>query len=599
MEESSVNRKKRIDQQRLSPYLIFLIVGVLGATAVIRCHLGDPTITDEAEFYRAAVPQDSLLRFSYYGGKFVDSDSGIQINPSWHPAAYVVLLRAWIVTFGATVGHARLFGVLCLAVAPLSIGFLLVRRRWLTLAEALAWGGVTLGIPTFVAGSMLLDIDGTLLVGLIPLSVIIMADVIGHGESLTWRSMVYVSIIFGVLLLAKIVAAVFLPATVAILLAVRRRPLREWGQWVASFSIGTVLFIAIWSGITFGTDLSFWGPLLNNFKRSGTLMSGLSLGLLPVYVIRDFLTLVPWFGWSILGLTVGAGAWALWETCKKSLSAGAEDRVDVDYRFLFVRVFVLLYGVMYLVAGRSFVYGFPKYFLPLVPLAILMMILDARPILGEVRGSRAWLSLAAMFVVSCLAFVWRGDNALAAGTNLGIVAGKGGYLPKLLGAFRIALPEFLLAVAMMLIVVYLTGENVPNVSHFTRVAFVGVWLTSAYGFGTSVLMAQASGSVTYDYGTSGSGDVVDMLAAGGVPSGTVIGPLEVVYGIKGLQRFISIPVVLGNPAHANKAFSARPLILVSTREVDRRLAELGISGLDRPQRVEVKGSYTVRWYDSD
>ncbi len=122
-------------QQLPGLFLFLMLVGVVSAIAVIGTHLGDPAIRDEAEFYRAAVPQNSLLHFTYYCGEYSGFGSITQMSPTWHPAAYVILLRAWLVLTGVTSTHARLFGVLCLIVAFLGTGFLLVRRCWLTLLE--------------------------------------------------------------------------------------------------------------------------------------------------------------------------------------------------------------------------------------------------------------------------------------------------------------------------------------------------------------------------------------------------------------------------------------------------------------------------------
>lgn len=585
-------------QQYLGLHLVFLAVGVVAAILVIGTHLGDAVIKDEVEFYRAAVPHSSLLHFTYYGGEYGAGGSRTQINPTWHPATYIILLRVWLVTFGATPAHARLFGVFCLVLAFAGTGLLLVRRCWLTLSEALAWMGVSCSLPVVAAGAMLLDIDGTLLLVLIPLIVLIVGDIIASGGPPSRRAITQVALFFCALLLVKIVAAIFLPVAVAIMLALCRRRLFEWGRWALAFTFGTLLFITIWGGVTIGTDLLFWGPLRDNFGRTSTLLGSLPLGLFPVYVIRDFMKLAGWLGLALLVQTAGGAIKGLSMTRRQRLEVADPSSIAWDNRILFLRVFLLLSGSTYILIGRSFVYGFPKYLVPLLPLAVLLIVIDARPFLSRLRGLSAWLIFGLGFVLSFVVFTSRGNPILAELASFGALDHVDRF-SRLVNFFRFALPEILLLTALVLVVVYLARRNVLILSHFEGLTVITLIVTAAYGLSASIDTARVSGSVIYDYGTSGGGEVVRLLAKDGVLPGTVIGPLEIVYNIPELRRFIFVNVVFGDPTLARKTLNIRPLILISTPEVERRLAELSISGLDSPQRVEVRGSYTVSWYNSN
>jgi hypothetical protein len=152
---------------------------------------------------------------------------------------------------------------------------------------------------------------------------------------------------------------------------------------------------------------------------------------------------------------------------------------------------------------------------------------------------------------------------------------------------------------LVLLVVYWAKKNSFGISIFTGLSFVALVMTSAYGLSSSIYTSRISGSVNYDYGSSGSEEVIKLLVNEGVSSATVIGPLEIVYNIPGLQRFSFVNVVFSAPELVRKRLAVRPLILISTTEIERRLYELHLSGLNNPQRVEIKGSYTIRWYNFD
>ncbi|MGI8424843.1 MAG: hypothetical protein ACR2NO_12170 [Chloroflexota bacterium] len=228
---------------------------------MIQPQLGKPYVYDEAAFAFAAravaetgIPLSNVghLQFETAG------DFSKRFNWAlWHPPLYVFTLGWAFREWGETEQTARLFGVVCNALAALfafAAGTIALWGRTQA-APLYAAAGAALYVtnPFVIQSALLLDIDGTVLVATIALLgllyTVLLRSPLPLRSKRTWLLMGMTSAAFGLSLWAKMTTAFALPIGAALY---RLFATRRWQPWRLLIELpvipafGGALFLGTW-----------------------------------------------------------------------------------------------------------------------------------------------------------------------------------------------------------------------------------------------------------------------------------------------------------------------------------------------------------------
>ncbi len=446
---------------------------ILYATLFFR-QAGQLFVIDEAEFPLVAKGVATLGRPEYYRGDLLPNNLGI-----WHPPLYQYLLGMWEQLFGSSHVAARSFGFACTILAAL-LGVLILRRLfprdypWLSAA----WLGAFLLHPLAIQGSLLPDIDSTVLVPIVMGIVWLAAEAVAGQRWDLPRVALFVGLLLGIAFLAKFTTPIAL-VPVALFILIRRSGSIRTGVLavLTAGSVAVVTYVVVWGGLSRLIDVPFGYPWDFTRQSVSSKSGGQSLAdrlplLLPSDVVQFWLTPAALF------LFVAALVAIVFRLRARSA------QVLVCAAFVSLAIF-FTYNV---ITGSPF--GFPKYYAPIIGIGTLVIV-GALGVFGdEVRS-----------VVRTIASGWRMLAMIACVVLLTSIA----YVQFARNERFFALPTrpmwFVVATAaaMAIVVLILGSPSRQSAAKATAIALaVGLIIsTSASAAAVSLFQADTEKSVRY------------------------------------------------------------------------------------------------------
>lgn len=483
-------------------YLILLVVPNLSQIAQL----------DEVVFLRAL---QNPPGYAYYVGE--DVQDGVLVPrflPYEHAPFYLQMLdlTQHLLPTSPLVA-SRLLGVLCILGAALIMGLnvqQLAGVKWL-LVCALAFVGY-LSNPLVIRSTTFLDIDTSLLPLLTMLFVYLCVRFWFHQKSLRIGQLLLLSLAFFLCLWTKestpiaLIGSLFAYEAFNSKETQRLRNLRSV-LVVAGLGIGMWLLAALWFTVRAAVPLdTLFRISYGDYMLGYALPKGTSFSALISYLtvrVKDFAAVVLW---------LSPGFFALWV-------------VDLGLRFKRVLRgqgmgawdWMALYSVM-VFAGyimiKGIVWDFPKYHLPMVPVAAMLVadrIADFMPL------SRKTLLTGSLLVILGWVFF-----SLTMGDPFFDVFNKYTYTKtkdELLVLGR-CLAFFVVGCIIALGVVREWGKGL----------MLGlVAITLAWNLGLSTLQSRAAYSTTYHYGEKGLEQVVELVRANTSPSDLLLARKDIAF----------------------------------------------------------------------
>jgi 4-amino-4-deoxy-L-arabinose transferase-like glycosyltransferase len=563
----------------------------LGAVLFASRFAGDPLMGDEIYFVLAA---DNVARQSrLIVPRPIDAEAWIPVaapagsvpaerapaHALWHPPAYVYMLAAVFTAAGAGAAAARAVGVLCFVLTLVAI-HALCRRLYPARPDRDRIGVVACLLfavsPMAIQGSLIVDIDNTLLAPALTLSLLALVRMLEAG---TPRAEMAAGALFALLFWIKLATPLALLATtIIVLLVMRGRAGIPAAGRIAVVGVGG--FLTTWLAYAWYGGLPGSAPLRH---LAGSFVNmqpppALAAGLLDVGMAAARLAL-----WASPFLLV---LWAVAIARRAAvLASGAPvDTVDL-VRLLSV---VLVFGYLYV--GRT-TFGFPRYHYPALP---VLAVIVAPQVVAAAAGARRGITrLALAAAVAGALLVLAGDPLLSAYTAIRerLVAGA----PLSDVAPRAAMQAAAL-VAAPLLIAWAAGR-MPARRRLT-VALAGSALV--YCVALDALQAHADYLVRYGYGARGTREVMELL--GRLPPTTlVLAPGEILYGAGNHGSDYPSPSVWVSEAALARGLLGTPVrafvyglpthTVAAVRALDRSATVASLRGRGWEQRGI--GSYTV------
>ena len=239
-----------------------LLAAALGAAFFLFCalpRLSQPLVYDEVNFALAGEAVAATGRPLARAGFMEDRgsfDREFQYA-LWHPPLYVYTLGLAFRLFGVGEAQARLVGVAGTLAAG---GLLFVLTRRLTGKSWPAAGAVGLFLthPLTVQSSLLLDIDGSVLLPLFLGAVLAATGLVGRVSP---GGVVRTGLAFGLALLAKLTTPLAIPPVLGLALLARGYGIGAWAAAGVVSLLGVGFFAGLWGLFSQALSLPFTMPL--------------------------------------------------------------------------------------------------------------------------------------------------------------------------------------------------------------------------------------------------------------------------------------------------------------------------------------------------
>jgi len=381
----------------------------------------------------------------------------------WHPPLYVYTLGLAYALFGVGETQGRLVGVAGTLAAGLLL-FNLARRLTGDSRPAAAALGLFLVHPLTVQSSLLLDIDGSVLLPLFLAAVLAASDLIARP---TAGGILRAGLGFGLALAAKLTTPLAIPPALGLILAGRGFKGRAWLLAAGVALLGTAFFIGSWGAVSLFFGLPFTMPFEVTFVEFLLALGGSLAGTETGWWLSPPLLVL--FGWA-LGRRVRA--WA-----------GGHKPGPAD--------FVALLGAVALGAYLPRTAGyFPKYHIAALPLVVAAVVAEfAGPLGGPGRRALLGAGLGA-----------------AAGLTAGFALGDGPFFWTV-GSY--GTPPVVAAASLLggLALAALEGRRpVP-----TGLALVLAAVFAGWAVATDLVQRSAPYSTAYFYGSAGNVEAARLL----------------------------------------------------------------------------------------
>ncbi|MCC6178617.1 MAG: hypothetical protein IT305_25205 [Chloroflexi bacterium] len=278
----------------------------------------------------------------------------------WHPPLYVYTLGLAVWLFGAAEEPMRGLGITCLLVAA-ALAFDLARRTVLahggTPTRAHLGGAIAVALyllnPLAIQASMVLDIDNTLLLVLVTLTVWAAVRAPGLWGS---RTIGILTVLFALALWSKLTTPLALGAAFAFTRLFQRTGWRGMLQALVVVAMGSALFVVTWIGVSAltGMPIDYTLDVVRNEALESSQATRDRLVSLSAFANGAAPALL-WIGPFSCLLFVSAGLPALW----RLLRGRGLDATDL---------LVVLGAAIYLAYIMKLAGGFPKYHVAMLPL---------------------------------------------------------------------------------------------------------------------------------------------------------------------------------------------------------------------------------------
>ena len=267
----------------------------------------------------------------------------------WHPPLYVYTLGLAYALFGVGEAQGRLVGVAGTLAAGVLL-FFLTRRLTANSWAAVAAPGLFLLHPLTVQSSLLLDIDGSVLLPLFLAAVLAGFDLIARPST---GGLLRAELAFGLALSAKLTTPLAIPPVLGFILVARGLKVQGWG-WAGALAFsGAGLFLGLWGTVSLLLGLPFAMPFEVTFAE---FLMALGSGLAGTET-----------GWWLSPPLLGLFGWAVGRRARYWAAGQKPGPAD----------FVALLGAVSLGAylGRTAGY-FPKYHIAALPLVIATVVVE-------------------------------------------------------------------------------------------------------------------------------------------------------------------------------------------------------------------------------
>ena len=480
--------------QWVAPSMVVVMFLVLAL-----CSAGKPPGSDEFWFLQGA--KDLALT----GIPWRTEDGGSFIL---HPPLYPYLVALSYHVFGFYGMSAKLVGILC------ACGMLWVAGRFLAMERRGVWplGLLLIALnPLFIQGSVLLDSDNTVLSLLLILFILgwIRLDQGGEDHDRPWKW----GFLFGASLWAKLTTPLLLGALLVGFMVIRRKLALLLHVLIPAFIVGLIFFAGTFWVYCQLKSLAWTQPfeyLVSAFRAHSSWNQSRSN---IVEVGKNQMELLLWFQPSLVILF----GWAV--IMRLRAISQCRDFLANDLLWIFATAVTLGYLV---VGGTNF--GFPRYSFPaLIPICLVVWSFAASSLAscsgrwGRIFILCVGLTVFQMSVVSDPLHTFRYviRDALIQGTSLTVPIGQ------LAG-------QVIAGVVVPLIAwrLYFKRETGLNT---LRVALFFTALTQCAGL--DVKHAVAAYNTNYNYGETGSAEVVATIARSIAPGQRVVATLEITGGL--------------------------------------------------------------------
>jgi hypothetical protein len=430
--------------------------------------LKQPLIEDEVEFAEIA---QSYVKI----GQPLAHVHGKLESVVHHPQLYHLALSGASLIGGAEWG-GRSFGLLCLLVSAW-LGALLARAVWQLPNVGEATAIMIILCPMCLRGSLLLDIDNTLLPVLCLGFLLVLAN---SDESVKTNKLWEISGLFALALWCKLTTPVLMIIPLWILWKEKR------GHIYIIVIAGIILFSISWLGFCWWKGLEVLGPLKHLIGKGG---SGMGLTTTNWYIElgKRLVQYLLWLSPFMMGLLLVP-----------------KERASNQRLFHALMVFVIVGFLFYWIIGGS-AFGFPRYQVPIVMVGLVLLaplVVKGWEMLGSKQGMRVLVIIGGTLFLSLVS----GDILYPFYT----------YPEKAaLGNLRL----WRLAVQLLCIIGSITCFSATffllwksrTIGWWRKIGVLSSIILLPWWIGQNVVMSQANYNTAYLYGERGIREVSSML----------------------------------------------------------------------------------------
>lgn len=562
-------------------YFTLLLI-VLSSSLIVYNHIRDIPLLDEAEFYKASIPKKGQDIYTYYGGEIGGGGfSRVKMNPTWHPAGYLILLREWQNLVSFNFASARFFGIILLILFSIISSIFFYKKKFLDEISLFFYLSLLFSIPLILEGASLLDIDGTVLILLIPLFLLFCNEVISKAVTFKIKHYIFFSIFISILLIFKIIPIILFIFILFLYLFLTKETYLHIRDWALVSFIGFFIFIINWKLISAATDLNFLGPFKDNIGRSSSLIDEIPINKIHIYLTRDIIKIASWVGIAFVLKTLIDFILSM-----KTIYLNIFHNSKITDKFIFLRFSTFLYVLIYLIIGKAIIYSFPKYILPVIPITIFLIIYDSKKYLTGIKSSFFFIP------VLILSFIF-----ISIGNQVEIILNIFESKIKHFGKYNIISLELInITIFFVLIVIFYFYTKIKKRKRFTYELFqYTIFLfTFSFGISSSYYTIKQSGSIIYDYGKNGALETIDYVNKNFYNLGTIVGPLEILYNLNGDdKKYIFDGALYSNKFIIDKIFNEKNLTIILNKNTKNKLIEDYPSLFNNATNIYKSNSYEI------
>ncbi len=268
----------------------------------------------------------------------------------WHPTLYVNILATSFKLFGVHEWSARTVSVL-FTLLTFSMIYLIMKEFSLSDTSKVLASSIFLFNPLVVQGSLLVDIDNSVLMFFIALFVYTYVKL----DRTNPKNLVFLGILFAIALWAKIPTPPVLILSIVIFHALNREYKRALLESTTIGLVGGVIFLVTWFLYCNFFDLPFSEPFIHNIGYVGFGQNNIHFLLTHLWGFKNILFwTTPFF--LLLMLTAAISR------AKRYLEKRKLEVID------FIFIVGLLIFIEYLIVGSYQTADFPRYFSPMMPM---------------------------------------------------------------------------------------------------------------------------------------------------------------------------------------------------------------------------------------
>jgi len=348
-----------------------LLVCIILLFAFTITSLGDPFTEDELDFINSSVAITEKGFPEFYKDEMRPVFEGL-----WHPPLFVYTIALSFKIFGISESAARIVTVASCA-ATLLVTYLLAlevvddKRKRYTVAISSSF--LLVLSPFFIQSSLLIDIDNSLLMFGTTAFLWLFIRHWKKQEMMEQKYLLLLGFLFGGIIWVKFGTAPAIILALFLFLILNRKYKQGIFYPLVILVIGFALFYATWRGVAQVTGLTFSGPFDHNFSGAGNAgFRSNDPGYIGYVLGGRFKLLLFWMGipFGVLLLLTFLHRLKKFRVTKKL--------EPIDLPLLLAVIIFIEYMIFIGIA-----YNFPKYFIPMMPLAVIPMmdyILDKKSV---------------------------------------------------------------------------------------------------------------------------------------------------------------------------------------------------------------------------